>query len=225
MPIFRLDEEDFSFPPVHLAEDGIIAVGGDLSVPRLLSAYRNGIFPWFSENEPIIWWSPDPRCVMFPKKVKVSKSMKQLFKKQAFDVTFDQDFDAVIHACSEKRKMDEGTWLMPEMITAYNHLHELGYAHSVEVWDKENNLVGGLYGIAMGKIFFGESMFHRASNASKYGFISLVNKLIENGYHLIDCQVENPHLLSLGAEQMPRAKFLAVLENALNVDVALEDWI
>jgi leucyl/phenylalanyl-tRNA---protein transferase len=210
VPIFRLTD-DHKFPPVSLAEDGIIAVGGDLKPLRLLEAYRSGIFPWYNEDEPIIWWAPDPRFVLFPDELKISHTMRQLLKKQTFEVTFNQDFPAVIRACaSTPRYGQPGTWIHPEMIDAYESLFHTGHARSVEVWQNDK-LVGGLYGVQVGKVFCGESMFHRASNASKYGFIRLVQRLKEEGTILVDCQLHTAHLESLGARFISREEYLKFL--------------
>lgn len=208
MGYYFLRDELF-FPPVHTAtREGIVAIGGDLSIERLLLAYRSGIFPWFSEGEPIIWWSPDPRFVLYPAKIKISKSMKQLFKKKTFEVTFDKEFSKVITNCQKiKRKGQHGTWITSDMKKAYVDLHYLGYAHSVEVW-QEKTLVGGLYGVCLGNIFYGESMFSKVSNASKYGFITLCKILEKRNFTLIDCQVYTEHLESLGAEFIPRNEFI-----------------
>ncbi|MEM9718629.1 MAG: leucyl/phenylalanyl-tRNA--protein transferase, partial [Bacteroidota bacterium] len=178
------------FPPVDLANpDGLLAIGGDLSPEKLLIAYQSGIFPWYSEGQPILWWSPDPRFILYPAKLRFSRSMKQTFRKNIFTVTYDKAFGKVISLCKRiPRKGQEGTWITPEMQEAYMQLHRLGLAHSVEVW-REDRLVGGLYGLALGKCFFGESMFSLESNASKMGFISLVKRLEERKYQLIDCQV------------------------------------
>jgi leucyl/phenylalanyl-tRNA--protein transferase len=203
------------FPPISEAdEQGLLAIGGELSIPRLIYAYNHGIFPWYDASQPLLWWSPDPRMVLFPEKLKVSKSMKQLLKKDAFEVTFNKDFKAVIEACAEiRRDGQHGTWITQEMIDCYIELHEFNIAHSVEVW-QEGNLVGGLYGIYLmdKKVFCGESMFTKASNASKYGFITLVKKLREEGVKLIDCQVYTRHLESLGAEEISRDDFLEYLK-------------
>ncbi len=199
--------EDIIFPQVHLADDdGLLAIGGDLSSERLILAYKNGIFPWFSLGEPILWWSPNPRFVLFPEKLKVSKSMKQVLRKSDFEVTINQDFERVINACAKtKRNGEHGTWITKAMIDAYINLHHLGFATSVEVW-LHNQLVGGLYGVDLGNgVFCGESMFSTMSNASKVGFI----KFIQNtNYKLIDCQVYTEHLESLGAEQIERGEFM-----------------
>lgn len=212
MPIYWLTEQ-LVFPPVQGAEEGIVAVGGDLSPERLVLAYRSGIFPWYGRDEPIIWWSPDPRFVLFPDELHVSASMKRLFKRQAFRVTYNQAFEAVISACARMpRAGQDDTWILPEMQEAYIRLHALGYAHSVEVW-QGGNLVGGLYGIILGKCFFGESMFHTAANASKYGFITWVRKLKAEGYGLVDCQVHTRHLESLGARFIPRTEFLELIRD------------
>lgn len=210
---FLRKHEDF--PPVETASnDGILAIGGDLSVKRLINAYNQGIFPWYDRSEPVIWWSPDPRMVLFPEKLKVSKSMKQLLRKEAFEVTYNQDFDSVIENCARIFRPGQGsTWITGEIQKAYKELHNLEFAISVEVWQDEG-LVGGLYGIYLRekRIFCGESMFSRVSNASKYGFIHLVQKLQAEGVKLIDCQVHTSHLESLGAEEIPREEFMEYLK-------------
>lgn len=206
--------ENNVFPPVQLAnEDGLLAIGGNLSFERLLLAYKSGIFPWYNHGEPIIWYSPDPRMVLFPHKLKVSKSMKQLIRKNEFKVTFNQNFSEVISNCKNiYRAVDQGgTWITDEMQQAYNNLHKKGIAKSVEVW-KKDVLVGGLYGIDLNTVFCGESMFSKVSNTSKLAFIFLTQKLRKENYKLIDCQVYNTHLASLGAEEIPRATFLKYLE-------------
>jgi len=202
------------FPPVETAdEDGLLAIGGELSVERLIDAYNQGIFPWYDASQPVLWWSPDPRMVLFPQKLKVSKSMKKLILNNAFEVTFNRDFKAVIENCANIwRQGQDGTWITEDIQKAYLELHRLGIAHSVEVWDG-NNLVGGLYGIYLKdkKVFCGESMFATVSNASKYGFIKLVEKLRGEGVKLIDCQIYTAHLESLGAEEISRKEFLGFL--------------
>ena len=200
--------------------DGLLPVGGDLSVERLTSAYQHGIFPWYSEGQPILWWSPDPRMVLEPKDIKVSRSLAKKIRKQDIQITFDQNFRDVITACSEARlekgKRQDETWILDEMIEAYVKLHEAGYAHSVECW-QDGKLVGGLYGIALGKVFFGESMFSRISDASKIAFVSLAQQLEQWGFKLIDCQVYTSHLESLGASMIPRKQFLTLLkQHAIN---------
>ncbi|UGU14283.1 leucyl/phenylalanyl-tRNA--protein transferase [Sinomicrobium kalidii] len=209
--MFFLDE-NIVFPPVSMTSDvGIIAVGGDLSPERLLLAYQSGIFPWFEKEDPILWWSPDPRMVLFPEELKIAKSMRKVLERNVFTITFNRDFRAVIEACAETgRKGQEGTWITADMIEAYCKLHELGYATSVEVWQDEM-LAGGLYGIDLGHVFCGESMFTRVSNASKAGFITLVEKLKQEQYQLVDCQVYTSHLASLGAREIPREDFIRVL--------------
>ncbi|MCY7311741.1 MAG: leucyl/phenylalanyl-tRNA--protein transferase [Chitinophagaceae bacterium] len=211
MPIFALDKE-IIFPPVHLAEpDGLLAMGGDLSVERLLMAYRNGIFPWY-EGDTILWWSPDPRFVLFPGELKVSKSIKPLLKRNEFEFTTNKAFAQVIHHCKEtKRPGQEGTWITDEVEKAYCKLHEMGYAHSAEVW-KNGELVGGLYGIQLGKVFFGESMFSKTSNASRFAFIKYVQLLKEEGIELIDCQVYTEYLESMGAKMIDRTVFMTLLK-------------
>ncbi|MBI1224609.1 MAG: leucyl/phenylalanyl-tRNA--protein transferase [Bacteroidetes bacterium] len=214
MPVFWLKNENIDFPSPELAtEEGILAVGGDLSPERLLSAYRMGIFPWFNEGEPVAWWSPDPRMVLFPSELIVSKSMRPYFNQQKFKTTFDEAFEEVMQHCQKPRgKGWSGTWITPEMLEAYCQLHELGYAHSVEVWDKEGQMVGGLYGVAIGKCFFGESMFTSVNNASKFGFITLVKRLKSLGFWLIDCQQQTRHLATLGAKPIARQDFLKILK-------------
>ncbi len=203
------------FPDIaYTSEEGLLAVGGSLTQSRLMEAYSKGIFPWYDESQPILWWCPDPRMVLFPQKLKVSKSMKQLLKKEAFKVTYNEAFETVIENCAAiKRKGQLGTWITPEMKQAYTGLHKKGIAQSVEVW-QDGKIVGGLYGIYLKnkKVFCGESMFARVSNASKYGFISLVRKLQEKGIELIDCQVHTDHLESLGAEEISRNEFLKFLK-------------
>jgi len=205
------------FPDVSTAWDepnGILAVGGDLSEQRLIEAYCHGIFPWYNEEEPILWWSPDPRCVIKPDQVKVSRSLKKTLNKNKFSVTFDQCFERVIDACAAPRKeLDDdevGTWISDEMKQAYLRLHEEGYAHSVEVW-LDNELVGGLYGLAIGKVFFGESMFSTVSDASKIAFVTLCKILKEKDFKLIDGQVYSPHLETLGFNLIPREDFIIQL--------------
>ncbi len=212
MPIFWLSD-NIQFPDPHFTgEEDILAVGGDLSRERLLEAYRIGLFPWFNPQDPILWWCPDPRYVIFPDEIKVSKSMRPYFNQQKFKVTFDLDFESVITACQDMyRPGQNGTWLTNDMKEAYIDLHQKGYCHSVEVWE-DNTLVGGLYGMSLGKVFFGESMFAKKSNASKYGFITLVQKLKKKGYWLIDCQQGTDHLISLGARGISRNDFLKLLK-------------
>lgn len=200
------------FPPVEMAEEsGLLAVGGDLSAGRLLAAYRHGIFPWFNEEDPICWWSPDPRCVLFPEKLRISQSMRQLFRRKTYRFTINEAFGEVIRACADTPRGDgNGTWLTSDMINAYEDLHRQGYALSGEAW-LGNELAGGLYGVKIGKVFYGESMFHRKSNASKFAFISLVQSLSQNGLALVDCQLPTDHLFSLGAELIPRKAFVRLL--------------
>ncbi|MES2004284.1 MAG: leucyl/phenylalanyl-tRNA--protein transferase [Bacteroidota bacterium] len=201
------------FPPVEDAmEDGLLAMGGDLSVERLLLAYQQGIFPWYDGDTPL-WWSPDPRFVLFPEKLKVSKSMEALIRKNSFRFSVNTAFPQVIRSCKElQRKGQDGTWITNELETAVNQLHKLGFAHSAEAWQGDE-LVGGLYGIQMGKLFFGESMFSRVSNASKFAFIQFVRQLQEEKIELIDCQVYTEHLESLGAEMIPRKEFIETVTN------------
>ena len=209
--MFILDKSLY-FPPVSTTNaNGVVAFGGDLSTERLLLAYRNGIFPWYSEGYPITWYSPDPRMVLFPKAVKVSKSMRQIMRKNPFEIRFNSAFADVIHNCKiVKRNGEAGTWITDDMEKSYNTLHKLGWAKSVEVYEN-NQLVGGLYGIDLGTVFCGESMFSKVSNASKVAFIWLANYLDKQNYKLIDCQVYNEHLDSLGAVEISREEFLKYL--------------
>ncbi len=205
-----------SFPdPRHAAEEGLLAYGGDLSPNRILNAYRHGIFPWFNPDDPILWWSPDPRLVLYPDKFRAGRSFRRTLRNAEYRVSFDEDFEGVIRACSDiERPGQKGTWLGETMIQAYTELHEMGWAHSVEVW-MEGELAGGLYGIAMGAAFFGESMFSRRPDGSKIALKALSDVLREKGYDLIDCQVVTDHLLRLGAEKVPRERFLEELDSAL----------
>ena len=210
--MFLLSNELY-FPPVTEADvEGILAIGGDLSTQRLLLAYRNGIFPWYSDDEPIIWWCPNPRFVLFPDEIKISKSMRAVLKKQTYSFTINNCFNNVIKNCKTiNREGQSGTWISEEFIDAYTNLHNLGYALSAETW-KNNKLVGGLYGVKMGNIFFGESMFSLSPNASKFAFIQLVKHLKNEGVKLIDCQVYTTHLESLGAKMIDRNDFMRLLE-------------
>ncbi|WP_457617430.1 leucyl/phenylalanyl-tRNA--protein transferase [Lutibacter sp.] len=212
--MYFLSEELF-FPPVTTANEyGIVAIGGDLSTERLLLAYKSGIFPWYTTEEPIVWYSPNPRMVLFPEKLKVSKSMRQVLRKEIFKVTFNTAFKEVIYNCKtidRNAQGETGTWITNEMEKAYIKLYEKGIAKSVEVW-KNDELVGGLYGVDLKSVFCGESMFSKVSNASKVAFIYLVQKLKKENYKLVDCQVYNKHLASLGAEEIPRNEFLNFLK-------------
>jgi len=208
-----LNDSNPYFPPVEEAdEEGLLAIGGDLSAERLLLAYRSGIFPWFNETDPICWWSPDPRFVLFPAQLKVSKSMQQVLKKQTFQFSTNKAFEKVIQACSRvPRNGQDGTWITSNMQEAYIHLHQLGFAHSAEAW-LNGELAGGLYGIRLGKVFFGESMFSLCSNASKFAFIRYIQQLQKEDVQLIDCQLHTQHLESLGASMIPRKKFIQHLK-------------
>jgi len=191
--------------------DGLLAVGGDLSVTRLVNAYRRGIFPWFGAGDPILWWSPDPRTILFPERLRISRTLRKTLRKGRFGTTMDRDFDAVIAACARPRIGSSGTWLVPEMIAAYQRLHHRGFAHSIEIW-QDGALAGGLYGVAIDRVFFGESMFTRISDASKVALVHLCGRLAARGFQLIDCQVLTAHLIRMGAEQIPRADFVHLLE-------------
>lgn len=217
-----LDPERFNFPPVEQALNepcGLLAAGGDLSLQRLIHAYKRGIFPWYEEDQPILWWCPNPRSVIFPEQLLISRSLRKVLRKKHFNVTFDRDFEGVIRACAAPRQGSDGTWITEEMIQAYCQLHEAGFAHSVEAWH-EGKLAGGLYGLALGKVFFGESMFCHQSNASKVAFVHLINQLKEQNFTLIDCQVSNPHLESLGAVEIPLSEFKTLLLKSVSEDIS-----
>ena len=221
-----LDEtEFFQFPSVNKATpDGVVAMEGNLSPGMLLSAYKQGIFPWYSEGEPILWWSPDPRMVLFPEKIHISKSMSRSFKSGRFSFSMDNQFREVVNSCSGiPRKHEDGTWITREMKDAYINLHKLGWGHSVEVWE-DNELVGGLYGLSMGSVFFGESMFSKKNNASKAAFIILAQTLGGLGFTMIDCQLYTPHLESLGAVKIDRNEYLGLLNNGLQADTRRGNW-
>jgi len=228
MPLTVLDpknpEQDFPQPSKALREpDGLLAIGGCLSINRLLNAYRHGIFPWYNPGEPILWWSPNPRLVLFPNKLIVSRSLSKTLRKNSFSVTFDQAFSAVIAACAESRKEGAGTWITADINQAYNELHRLGIAHSAEAW-LNGNLVGGLYGVAMGRVFFGESMFHTRTDASKVAFVSLVEQLKAWDYQLIDCQVHTNHLTNFGAEEINRSYFAQLLDQYCDTPANKSAW-
>ena len=223
MPVYRLIDEAV-FPPAEEAEEsGLLAIGGDLSPERLLAAYREGIFPWYTEGEPILWWSPDPRFVLFVEELHVSRSMRQFLKKEMVQVTFDNAFDRVIFFCSKPRPGQNGTWITAEMREAYLNLYNLGFAHSVEVW-KDKALVGGLYGVSLGRLFFGESMFSEMPNASKAALIKLSSFLRERGFSVIDCQIGSRHLGDLGARFVPRETFSRILTDSLQYDTLRGNW-
>jgi leucyl/phenylalanyl-tRNA---protein transferase len=217
--------DNIAFPPPHLASGGgLLAVGGDLSQERLLLAYRMGIFPWFSDDEPILWWSPDPRLVLYPREIKISKTLKKIMKKGLFKVTMDSDFVQVITQCAKIRlQNNEGTWIVKDMIDAYCKLHESGFVHSVETW-YQGELAGGLYGVSLGKCFFGESMFTRISNASNIALVKLVEYLNTLSFDMIDCQLTTEHLLRFGAKEIPRVSFLNQLEESLKAPTKRGKW-
>ncbi len=215
------------FPPISTAlrdPNGLLAAGGDLSPVRLIDAYRRGIYPWYSEGQPLLWWSPDPRMVLFVGDFNVSRSLAKRVKRREFDVRVDTAFDDVVDACARApRDGQQGTWITPDMSMAYRRLHELGYAHSVEAW-RHNELVGGLYGLALGRVFFGESMFTRASDASKVCLASLVALLRHIGVAMVDCQQETRHLASMGARAIPRSEFARKLHELINSNAAPPGW-
>jgi len=217
MPLPWLESDDTEFPPVEQAltePNGLLAAGGDLHADRLLDAYRHGIFPWYESGQPILWWSPDPRLVLQPRDLKISRSLKKLLKRNAYAISMDQNFNAVIESCAVSRRGAAGTWITDDMQSAYTELHHRGLAHSVEIWSG-SSLVGGLYGVALGQVFFGESMFSKEDNTSKLALVYLVRQLRRWGYLLIDCQVSSEHLVSLGAVEISRKQFQQRLHELL----------
>ncbi|MCG8684324.1 MAG: leucyl/phenylalanyl-tRNA--protein transferase [Desulfobacterales bacterium] len=224
MPLFRLSDR-IEFPPAWLARsDGLLCIGGDLEPQRLILAYRNGIFPWFSNNEPILWWSPDPRLVLDPSDVKISRSLKKKIRKASFSIKINTAFEQTIIACSQPRQnKDEGTWLVDEMIEAYIMLHKMGYAHSVEAW-QDGCLAGGLYGVSIGKSFFGESMFSKVPDASKVALVALAEYLDLHEFDMIDCQVTTDHLLRMGAKEISRDNFIDILNRSVKAQVPENIW-
>jgi leucyl/phenylalanyl-tRNA--protein transferase len=224
VPIFLLTDK-IEFPPPHLASrEGLLAIGGDLSRKRLLLAYHMGIFPWFSDDEPILWWSPDPRLVLYPNEIRISKTLKKIVRKGLFKVTMDFEFVQVINQCAQIRlQNNQGTWIVEDMIDAYCKLHEAGFAHSVEAWH-QGELAGGLYGVSLGRCFFGESMFTRISNASNVALVKLVEYLNALSFDMIDCQLKTQHLLRFGAKEIPRSTFLKQLEESLKAPTKIGKW-
>ena len=224
MPVYQLGQALVFPDPEWANPEGVLAVGGDLRVERLLLAYHQGIFPWYEEGSPIVWWSPPSRCVLHPEEFHASRSLKRLIRQERFAISLDRAFGPVIRACAETRlAKGQDTWITRDMVEAYCALHEAGFAHSVEVWDGRR-LAGGMYGVSLGGAFFGESMFSRVSNASKVAFFSLTRQLEEWGFSLFDCQISNPHLHSLGAYDIPRAEFLARLSQALSRPTRRGSW-
>jgi len=216
--------EKYSFPPLETAStEGLLAIGGDLNPERILSAYRQGIFPWYSAGQPILWWSPNPRAILYPQRARISRSLRRSLRQRGFAITADRYFAGVIRQCTQPRNGKSGTWITPDMEQAYTTLHQMGYAHSIETW-QDSKLVGGLYGIAIGKAFFGESMFSQTTDASEAALIGLASLLATQGYHFIDCQVASPHLESLGAESLPRQLFTQQLAQAVNAHISTEAW-
>lgn len=220
-----LDLDQLWFPPAEDAlsdPDGLLALGGDLSPERLQLAYRSGIFPWYSDDQPILWWSPDPRCVLFPSEVHISRSLRRTLNRGCYRVTADQAFGRVIRLCAGTRA--EGTWITDDMIASYSELHHQGIAHSIEVWNAKGELAGGMYGLAVGRCFFGESMFSLEPNASKIVMVHLANQLREWDYYIMDCQVESPHLLTMGARTITRQNFLSILTTHTDKKPKHDDW-
>jgi leucyl/phenylalanyl-tRNA--protein transferase len=224
MPVFLLSDK-IEFPPPYLASKaGLLAVGGDLSRERLLLAYRMGIFPWYSDGEPLLWWSPDPRLVLYPEEIRISKTLKKIIKQDKFHLTIDTAFDQVVNACAQIRiDKNEGTWIVQEMIDAYCRLHDAGFAHSVEAW-YQGELAGGIYGVSLGKCFFGESMFSRISNASNITLVKLVEYLKTLSFDMLDCQITTEHLIRFGAREIQRDVFLKQLEQSLEATTRQGRW-
>ena len=215
-----------SFPDVERAfdvPDGLLAAGGDLSESRILYAYAHGIFPWFSEGQPILWWSPDPRCVIVPGNLRIGRRLARHLRNGPFEITCNRQFADVVARCAGRRPGQDGTWITPDMQSAYRRLHDEGWAHSVEVWSGDR-LVGGLYGLAIGRIFFGESMFSADANASKAAMVAVCRQLVDHGFELLDCQVQSPHLLSMGAELLPRARFVHCVREACAGMPLFREW-
>ena len=220
--MYQLGSECWFPPADKFRDDGLVAIGGDLSPDRLLLAYERGIFPWSAPEDPLLWWCPDPRAALRPEDIKVSKSMRAVLRKGTYTITLDTEFEGVIQGCAHRP--DEGTWITDDFIQAYIELHKLGFAHSVEAWTPSGDLVGGLYGVSLGSMFFGESMFARSPNASKAAFITLTHQLAAQEFDLIDCQIMNPHLASLGAQHISRSSFLDALESAMKRPTKRGKW-
>jgi leucyl/phenylalanyl-tRNA--protein transferase len=217
---------DLSFPAVeHATSEGLLAIGGDLRIERLLEAYRHGIFPWYSEGQPILWWSPDPRTVLFPERLHIARSLRRSLRPSRFTITLDKDFESVVRHCAGPRPQypEGGTWITPAMIEAYTGLHRRGWAHSVETWQGDQ-LVGGLYGVAIGAAFFAESMFTKVDDASKVAFVGLVRQLHRWGFRIIDCQQSSPHVLRLGAEEIPRRLYMEHIATAVALPGRRGPW-
>lgn len=215
-----------AFPPVELAlrePDGLLAAGGDLSSERLLAAYRHGIFPWYEEGQPILWWSPDPRCVLYPQEFHASRRLRRYARQSSLTLSCDKAFSDVVLACAGSRESQQGTWITPDVMTAFNKLHADGWAHSIEIWD-EQTLVGGIYGLSIGRVFFGESMFSHRDNASKFAMLGLCSILSRNDFELLDCQVLSEHLLTLGACLIPRAEFAETLRCFCATEDQFANW-
>lgn len=226
MLLITPDTPETEFPsPDAATDEGLVAVGGELTTSRLLSAYRNGIFPWYSNDQPVLWWSPEPRAVLFPEGIRISRSLRKTLRHKDFQVTADTDFAAVINACAEPRGLPpySGTWITEEMKTAYIELHKLGYGHSIEVW-RDGKLVGGMYGLQLGRAFFGESMFSRVSDASKVAMVSLSEYAVRHGIDFIDCQLPTDHLARMGAVNMSRNAYLELLGKALQHGDSTATW-
>ncbi len=227
LTLLNPNEPDQSFPPVDQAltePDGLLAAGGCLSLQRLLNAYRNGIFPWYNPGEPILWWSPNPRLVLFPEQLCISRSLQKTIRRQSFEVTFDTAFAEVIKCCALPRAEEAGTWICEDIKQAYQELYRLGLAHSVEAW-QAGKLVGGLYGVSLGQVFFGESMFHHCTDASKVAFVCLIEQLRQWNYQVIDCQVHTSHLCSLGAVEIARKDFVKLLDQYCELPPHASAWL
>lgn len=224
--LYQLDHDNLAFPPIESAlldPNGLLAVGGDLSAQRLLKAYSQGIFPWFNDHDPIMWWSPDPRCVIYHDNLRINRTLRKAINKIPYKITLNQNFSQVIHYCANAPFRNEATWIIPEMLQAYQNLHQLGFAHSIEIWQEEQ-LVGGLYGVAIGGYFSGESMFYKQANASKFALVALSQLLQSIGIHLVDCQLINPFLADMGAIEISREDFRSKQLNAITIDIPKNFW-
>lgn len=225
--LYQLNDTDFAFPPVDCAltePNGLLAVGGDLQPKRLINAYSQGIFPWYSENDPLMWWSPDPRAIIKLSDLHINRTLRKALKKSPYKITLNTAFEEVIEKCADAPFRDDGTWILPEMQAAYISLHKLGYAHSIEVWQENTELVGGLYGVALNGFFSGESMFYTKPNASKFAIVALTKLLRSIDVNFIDCQILNPFLADMGAIEISRDNFIKIKQTAINKEVTTNFW-
>lgn len=224
--LYTLDDKDLAFPNHNYAltnPNGLLAIGGDLSAPRLISAYNNGIFPWFEQSDPILWWSPDPRAIIYLDELRINRSLHKFLQKSPYQITINKNFEHVIHQCANAPFRSDDTWIVNDMVKAYINLHQQGFAHSIEIWHHQT-LIGGLYGVAINGYFSGESMFYTKANASKLALVALTTLLKEQGINFIDCQIQNPFLQSMGAIEISRLKFLSLQNQAINHQIDKSIW-